>query len=418
MTSCASGKDTDCPTGQYCYADTPCDGTRIVPEIYDSSSSDKGASNNVTTTTSPLDDSVDTSPDTAAAAASSFLASYTSYCGTSQEHATELCWQPCRDNNDCCANQTCYTNITSCITTTTEQKWSNNIGADHFFCGRDYCDASYECKAPCSSGYDAQCPLGLRCLPNTPCNANIRSYSISSSSYGRLEYGLPTRALDLYQQYQSSSNNAFIIDEQQQSQKKKTRNVILGLFFGICIIALLGMNYMLYQRRRLVGGATVAKTKNQNLSYNNDHNERRIDDTCSWLYRDIKVRIISKSLDNGIHYKRKGIIKRIINNYYADVELLPVEDGPKILLHNIHQNDLETVIPTPMNTNNNTRTTSTRVRIVNGRYRGEEARVIRLNKSEYYAELLLLNNGEVEDSRNSSRRTVIVVDYEDFSAIA
>ena len=414
-TSCASGKDTDCPTGQYCYADTPCDGTRIVPEIYDSSS-DKGASNNVTTTTPPLDDSVNTSPVAAATATtSSFLASFTSYCGTSQEHATELCWQPCRDNDDCCANQTCYTNITSC-TTTTDQKWSNNIGADHFFCGKDYCDASYECKAPCSSGYDAQCPLGLRCLPNTPCNANIRSFSSSGSSDGRLEYGLPTRALDLYQQYQSSSNNGFIIDEQQQSQKK-TRNVIVGLFFGICIITLLGMNYMLYQRRRLIDGATVAKTKNQNRSYNNDHDERRIDDTCSWLYRDIKVRIISKSLDNGIYYKRKGIIKRIINNYYADVELLPGDDGPKELLHNIHQNDLETVIPTPMNTNS-TNTTSTRVRIVNGRYRGNEARVIRLNKSEYYAELLLLNNGEVEEDRNISRRNVIVADYEDFSAIA
>jgi hypothetical protein len=233
-----------------------------------------------------------------------------------------------------------------------------------------------------------------------------------------LEYGLPTRALDLYQQYQSSSNNGFIIDEQQQSQKKKkTRNVIVGLFFGICIIALLGMNYMLYQRRRLIGGATVANKKNHNSSYNNDHNERRIADTYSWLHCNIKVRIISKSLDNGLYYKRLGIIKRIINNYYADVELLPAEDGPRTLLHNIHQNDLETVIPTPMNTNN-TNTTSTRVRIVNGRYRGKEARVIRLNKSEYYAELLLLNNGEVEDSRNSSRRTVILVDYEDFSAIA
>ena len=123
-------------------------------------------------------------------------------------------------------------------------------------------------------------------------------------------------------------------------------------------------------------------------------------------------------MDDGIYYKRQGIIKRIIDKHYADVELLverDIVDGTKVLLRNIHQNDLETVIPRP--TNNDTNITANRVRIVNGRYRGKEARVIRLNKSEYYAELLLLNNGEVEYSRNSSR-TVITVDYEDFSAIA
>ena len=292
-TSCPSGQDTDCPTGQYCYADTPCDGTRIVPEIDDSSGSEGEGINNVTATTivtPPPDESV-TSTDAAAAAAAAaaFLASYTSYCGTSLEHATELCWQPCRTNDDCCANQTCYTNISTCGTSTTADtdvpKWSNNIGADHFFCGKDYCDASYECKAPCSSGYDAECPLGLRCLPNTPCNANMRSYSSSSSSSVR-DYGLPTRALDMYQQYQSSSNN-IVIDEQHQSQTK-ARNVIVGLFFGVCIIALLGMNYMLYQRRRMIGGATVAKKKNHNNNNNNNNNKNNnnnnnITDSSPWL---------------------------------------------------------------------------------------------------------------------------------------
>ena len=94
-----------------------------------------------------------------------------------------------------------------------------------------------------SSGYDAECPnrgLRLRCLPNAPGNATVRQYSSSSSSSsirddGRLDYGLPARALDvLYQQYQSS--NIIIIDEQNSLKKTSTaRNLIIGVFSGVCI---------------------------------------------------------------------------------------------------------------------------------------------------------------------------------------
>jgi hypothetical protein len=64
------------------------------------------------------------------------------------------------------------------------------------------------------------------------------SSSSSSSSIrddGRLDYGLPARALDvLYQQYQSSNN--IIIDEQHSLKKTSTaRNLIIGVFSGVCI---------------------------------------------------------------------------------------------------------------------------------------------------------------------------------------
>lgn len=59
---------------------------------------------------------------------------------------------------------------------------------------------------------------------------------------------------------------------------------------------------------------------------------------------------------------------------------------------------METVIPKDV---------GEKVRIVNGRYRGKKARVEKLDKKEYRAELRL-----VEDDR------IVVLEYEDFSKMA
>lgn len=218
------------------------------------------------------------------------------------------------------------------------------VGSDHFFCGTNYCDASYMCRAPCPSGYDAECPNGYRCMTNTPCNANIlRTYLQEEEVWsGVLEYGLPTRAMDYYHQYYSTSlsgsidwDNANVVSS---TKYTVTRNVILGLFFGICILCLIIMNYMLYQRRMGGGGTRGNDCSND---HHHDRRWRRADDP--WLDRDITVRILSKKLDGGQHYKRRGIVKRVISNEYADVELLEsicgMRDGGRLL--RIHQDDLE-----------------------------------------------------------------------------
>jgi DNA/RNA-binding protein KIN17 len=67
----------------------------------------------------------------------------------------------------------------------------------------------------------------------------------------------------------------------------------------------------------------------------------------------------------------------------------------------IDQDDLETVIPKVL---------GERVRILNGRHRGKKARVQKLDKADYRAELKLADNDDGEK--------VVVIDYEDFSAIA
>jgi len=119
-----------------------------------------------------------------------------------------------------------------------------------------------------------------------------------------------------------------------------------------------------------------------------------------WLYRDIVVRIISKKLANGEYYKRKAIVDKVIDKYEAEVEVLEssrkARDGGDVL--QIDQDDLETVIPKEL---------GEKVRIVNGKYRGKKARVEKLDKKEYRAELRL-----TEDDR------IVTLDYEDFSKMA
>ena len=148
------------------------------------------------------------------------------------------------------------------------------------------------------------------------------------------------------------------------------------------------------------------KKKDKDTTNNKKHKSNNDDDSNTnkrkdyWLYRDIVVRIISKKLANGEYYKRKAIVDKVINKYEAEIEVLETSrranDGGDIL--RIDQDDLETVIP---------KEAGEKVRIVNGKYRGKKARVIKLDKKEYCAELKL-----VEDE------SVVTLDYEDFSKIA
>jgi len=132
---------------------------------------------------------------------------------------------------------------------------------------------------------------------------------------------------------------------------------------------------------------------------NNNHNKMRKD---FWLHRNILVRIISRTLANGEYYTRKAIVKKVIDKFVAECEVL---DGADIL--QIDQDDLETVIP---------KTVGEKVRIVNGRYRGKKAVIQKLDKGRYCAELKLSSSSLLGD--DIDRDKIVVVDYEDFSAIA
>jgi len=139
----------------------------------------------------------------------------------------------------------------------------------------------------------------------------------------------------------------------------------------------------------------AAKKHNANV----DCKEHRKD---YWLYRDIVVRIISKELAKGEYYKRKAVVDRVIDRFQAEVEVLESSrksrDGGDVL--RIDQDDLETVIPKEL---------GEKVRIVNGKYRGRKARVERLDKRRYCAELRLAGDIEAE---------IVELSFDDFSKLA
>lgn len=134
----------------------------------------------------------------------------------------------------------------------------------------------------------------------------------------------------------------------------------------------------------------------------NDENDHRSDNQRKdhWLHRDIIVRIISKKLAKGAYYKRKAIVDKVIDKYEAELEVLETSrkarDGGDVL--RIDQDDLETVVP---------KESGEKVRILNGKYRGKKARVVKLDKDKYRAELRL-----------SGEDDIVVLDYEDFSKMA
>ncbi|CAJ1944367.1 unnamed protein product [Cylindrotheca closterium] len=137
---------------------------------------------------------------------------------------------------------------------------------------------------------------------------------------------------------------------------------------------------------------SLKKAKTKSTSSSSDRKDY-------WLHRDILVRVITKNFD-GKYFKRKAVVDQVIEKYAAQIEILDsskdAKDGGAVL--QLDQDDLETVIP---------KQTGKKVRILNGRYRGEKAIVVDLNKQDYVG-VLELPNGKI----------VKRVPYEDFSKIA
>ena len=120
----------------------------------------------------------------------------------------------------------------------------------------------------------------------------------------------------------------------------------------------------------------------------------------NWVRRDILVRIISKKLAGGKYFKRKAVVDKVLDDKFtAEVEVLDsgpnAKDGGDIL--RLDQDDLATVIPKEGKT----------VKILNGRGRGKQAKLLELDADRYRA-VLELTDGSILKK----------VDYEDFSKMA
>ncbi|KAK4526896.1 hypothetical protein GAYE_SCF29G4814 [Galdieria yellowstonensis] len=85
---------------------------------------------------------------------------------------------------------------------------------------------------------------------------------------------------------------------------------------------------------------------------------------ASWLEENLVVRVMNRELEDGYYYKRKGVIREVLDAFVADVEILQLGD-----LVRLDQDDLEPVIPQPGGV----------VRVIRGENKGMNATVLSLD---------------------------------------
>ncbi|CAN0837302.1 KIN17-like protein [Linum grandiflorum] len=91
-----------------------------------------------------------------------------------------------------------------------------------------------------------------------------------------------------------------------------------------------------------------------------------------WLFEGIIVKVMSKSLAEKGYYKQKGVVKKVIDKYVGEIEML--ESKHKL---RVDQVELETVIPQ----------IGGLVKIVNGAYRGSNARLLGVDTDNFCAKV-------------------------------
>jgi len=176
---CPTKSSSQCPSGQKCFAFTPCAGTQ--PDSYycgadyeDAGSClfpcPTGSSNlcppqmscyaytkcmelNVQdlVTSSPTDPPTENPTE-------SIIPTESYFCGTSYDDASESCAIPCpgKTHDECPGDSNCYA-FTPCKK------------PESFFCGVGFDEASSLCTLPCPSGKSNTCPNGQSCFAYTTC---------------------------------------------------------------------------------------------------------------------------------------------------------------------------------------------------------------------------------------------------------
>ncbi|PAN03988.1 hypothetical protein GQ55_1G033200 [Panicum hallii var. hallii] len=115
-----------------------------------------------------------------------------------------------------------------------------------------------------------------------------------------------------------------------------------------------------------------------------------------WLCPGIVVKVMSKSLAEKGYYKQKGVVKKVINKYVGEIEML---ESKHVL--RVDQDELETVIPQ----------IGGLVRIVNGAYRGSNARLLSVDTEKFCAKV------QVEKGLYDGK-VLRAVEYEDICKVS
>ncbi|KAK1412817.1 hypothetical protein QVD17_34340 [Tagetes erecta] len=114
-----------------------------------------------------------------------------------------------------------------------------------------------------------------------------------------------------------------------------------------------------------------------------------------WLCEGIVVKVMSKDLADKGYYKQKGVVRKVIDKYVGEIEML--ESKHKL---RVDQEELETVIPQ----------IGGLVRVVNGAYRGSNARLLSVNTDKFCAKVQIEKG--VYDGR-----VIKAIEYEDICKV-
>ncbi|XAR54199.1 hypothetical protein NMG60_11029227 [Bertholletia excelsa] len=123
--------------------------------------------------------------------------------------------------------------------------------------------------------------------------------------------------------------------------------------------------------------------------------KERINRKDYWLCEGIIVKVMSKALAEKGYYKQKGVVRKVIDKYVGEIEML---ESKHVL--RVDQEELETVIPQ----------IGGLVRIVNGAYRGSNARLLAVDTDNFCAKV------QIEKGIYDGR-VLKAVEYEDICKI-
>ncbi|KAL6554904.1 DNA/RNA-binding protein kin17 [Orobanche gracilis] len=150
--------------------------------------------------------------------------------------------------------------------------------------------------------------------------------------------------------------------------------------------------------RRKIEGGNSSKNASvlDELMKEEEKAKERINRKDYWLFEGIVVKVMSEALADKGYYKQKGVVRKVIDKYYGEIEML----ANKHLLR-VDQAELETVLPQMGGL----------VKIVNGAYRGELARLIAIDADEFCARV------QIEKGIYDGR-ILKAVGYEDICKVA
>ncbi|XP_062007531.1 KIN17-like protein isoform X2 [Rosa rugosa] len=110
----------------------------------------------------------------------------------------------------------------------------------------------------------------------------------------------------------------------------------------------------------------------EELMREEERKKERVNRKDYWVCEGIIVKVMSKALAEKGYYKQKGLVKKVIDKYVGEIEML---ESKHVL--RVDQQELETVIPQ----------IGCLVKIVNGAYRGSNARLLAVDTDKFCAKV-------------------------------